>query len=137
MKKFYLMLPIFLLVGCEGHYRYPCQDPANWDKKECNNEICSAEGSCTSDVLGKNYDSKSSLEQSLQTNNVELSNSDIPDDSAKHTKPKDSKPERVNTEENDTSENIQEELERNVIDAEPELTMDTVVETAEHNEATK
>lgn len=129
-----------MLAGCEGHYRYPCQDPANWDKKECNNEICNAEGSCTDDVLGKNYTAKTSLEQNLQTDDIELSNSEMPDDSAKLTKPKGTKSKRVNTEENDTSELNQETLDRNVLDAsdaEPELTMDTVVETAEHNEATK
>jgi hypothetical protein len=129
-----------MLAGCEGHYRYPCQDPANWDKKECNNEICSAEGSCTDDVLGKKHTAKTSLEQNLQTDDIELSNSEMPDDSVKLTKPKGTESKRVNTEENDTSEINQETLDRNVLDAsdaEPELTMDTVVETAEHNEATK
>ena len=42
---------LILLSGCEGRYRYPCQDPANWGKTECNNEVCKAEGTCTSDVL--------------------------------------------------------------------------------------
>jgi len=52
MKKLLLVLPFALLAGCEYHYRYPCQDPANWGKAECNNEICKADGECTSDVLG-------------------------------------------------------------------------------------
>ena len=41
------------LVGCEGRYRYPCQDPANWGRTECNNDVCKAEGTCTSDTLAK------------------------------------------------------------------------------------
>lgn len=43
---------LMMVVGCDGHYRYPCQDPNNWDKAECNNEVCKAEGECTADVLG-------------------------------------------------------------------------------------
>lgn len=44
-----------LLSGCgyDGHYRYPCQDPANWEKAECNPPICEATGTCTKDVIGK------------------------------------------------------------------------------------
>jgi hypothetical protein len=49
----YIFLIIFFLVGCEYHYRYPCQDPKNWKKTECNNEICKVEGECTEDVLDK------------------------------------------------------------------------------------
>lgn len=49
--KVILLLPILLLAGCNSQYRYPCQDPDNWGKAECNNEVCKAEGECTSDVL--------------------------------------------------------------------------------------
>ena len=43
------------LTGCgyQGFYRYPCQDPANWEKAECNPPICEATGTCTKDVIGK------------------------------------------------------------------------------------
>jgi hypothetical protein len=51
MRIITIILPLLLLAGCDGHYRYPCQDPANWGKTECNNEVCKAEGTCTSDVL--------------------------------------------------------------------------------------
>ena len=51
MRIITIILPLLLLAGCDGHYRYPCQDPANWGKIECNNEVCKAEGTCTSDVL--------------------------------------------------------------------------------------
>ena len=36
--------------GYSGFYRYPCQDPTNWVKEECKPPICSASGSCPSDV---------------------------------------------------------------------------------------
>jgi hypothetical protein len=51
MKAILILSVAFLLAGCNSQYRYPCQDPANWGKAECNNEICKAEGDCTSDVL--------------------------------------------------------------------------------------
>jgi len=44
-----------LLTGCgyDGHYRYPCQDPANWEKAECNPPICESTGTCTRDIIGQ------------------------------------------------------------------------------------
>ena len=39
--------------GYQGSYRYPCQDPANWNNAECNPPICEASGTCTKDVIGK------------------------------------------------------------------------------------
>jgi hypothetical protein len=42
------------LSGCgyDGHYRYPCQDPDNWESAECKPPVCQATGTCTSDLLG-------------------------------------------------------------------------------------
>lgn len=42
------------LSGCgyDGHYRYPCQDPANWENAECQPPVCEATGTCTTDLLG-------------------------------------------------------------------------------------
>lgn len=42
--------------GYDGHYRYPCQDPINWESPECNPPLCEATGTCTVDLLG--YDPK-------------------------------------------------------------------------------
>jgi len=51
-----LFAGLFLLVitGCgyDGSYRYPCQDPTNWEKAECNPPVCEASGTCTKDLLG-------------------------------------------------------------------------------------
>ena len=44
----FLLLP--LLVACEENYRYPCQDPDNWDKKMCQKPYCSANGTCPEDL---------------------------------------------------------------------------------------
>lgn len=54
MRNILFLSVAFLLAGCNSQYRYPCQDPANWGNEECNNEICKAEGECTSDVLEPN-----------------------------------------------------------------------------------
>ena len=51
-------LMVLALSGCgyDGHYRYPCQDPANWQNAECNPPICEATGTCTKDLVGENVD---------------------------------------------------------------------------------
>jgi len=43
-----LLLP--LLVACSENYRYPCQDPDNWDKQICKKPWCSANGTCPEDL---------------------------------------------------------------------------------------
>lgn len=53
----------FALTACnfDGSYRYPCQDPANWDKDECKPPICTVNGACPEDLVGDliNQDSNS------------------------------------------------------------------------------
>ena len=51
MRYFLLVMMIFL-GGCENVYRYPCQDPANWNVEFCSSKQCAADGHCTRDVLG-------------------------------------------------------------------------------------
>ena len=38
---------VFAIAGCSDQYRYPCQDPANQNSKECNPPECVADGTCT------------------------------------------------------------------------------------------
>jgi len=42
------------LSGCgyQGHFRYVCQDPVNWEAAECKPPVCEATGTCTKDLLG-------------------------------------------------------------------------------------
>lgn len=55
MKR--LALPLlalaFMLTGCgyDGHYRYPCQDPTNWETADCKPPICTANGACPEDLV--------------------------------------------------------------------------------------
>jgi predicted small lipoprotein YifL len=48
-----LTLVCLSLTGCgyQGQYRYPCQDPANWELSECNPPECEASQTCTKDVI--------------------------------------------------------------------------------------
>jgi hypothetical protein len=53
MRKWILFfVPLFfVLTGCiEERYRYPCQDPENWENKECKKPYCSANGTCPEDL---------------------------------------------------------------------------------------
>jgi len=47
-----LFVAALLLVGCEDTYRYPCQDPANKDKPECNRPACEGDGMCYDSLNG-------------------------------------------------------------------------------------
>jgi hypothetical protein len=47
-----LFLTALLLVGCSDTYRYPCQDPANANKEECNRPACEADGMCYDTLSG-------------------------------------------------------------------------------------
>jgi hypothetical protein len=55
MKKLIIILSSAILLtacGYDGSYRYPCQDPANWEAVECNPPLCEASGTCTKDLIG-------------------------------------------------------------------------------------
>jgi hypothetical protein len=40
MKIALLFLAMLALVGCEDRYRYPCQNPDNFHKPECQKPKC-------------------------------------------------------------------------------------------------
>ena len=53
MKKAMFLLALSLtLIACEDTYRYPCQDPANKDKAECNRPACEGDGMCYDSLNG-------------------------------------------------------------------------------------
>ena len=156
MRIITIILPLLLLAGCEGHYRYPCQDPANWGKTECNNEICKAEGTCTSDVLAPagsrefgntQTESESSEKLSTEDSETEISSSGC-NEPAKLSYNNDGE-ERVfnvkNKMELPKGEEIVMDPEGDEYEApsrtppsmEEPLTMNTVVDTAAHNAAVK
>jgi hypothetical protein len=44
------VLTALLASGCEDRYRYFCQDPENFDTKECTVN-CKGDGTCPSDII--------------------------------------------------------------------------------------
>lgn len=57
MSALKILASIFLVIslsscGYDGHYRYPCQDPANWGTAECKPPICVTNGACPEDLVG-------------------------------------------------------------------------------------
>ena len=50
-KLAWVLLPAaLLLAGCGERYRYPCQNPENWDQKMCQKPFCTANGTCPEDL---------------------------------------------------------------------------------------
>ena len=49
-----LIIPFvaLLLTSCSDTYRYPCQDPANKDKEECNRPACEVDKMCYDTLNG-------------------------------------------------------------------------------------
>ena len=45
-----ILLLILLLAGCSDVYRYPCQNPDNWEHKVCKKPYCNANGTCPEDL---------------------------------------------------------------------------------------
>lgn len=54
MKRLIFCFSFLLVSSCgyDGHYRYECQDPENWDAEECNPPLCLVDGMCTETLLG-------------------------------------------------------------------------------------
>jgi hypothetical protein len=50
-----IILLCLLLASCEDNYRYPCQNPHNWEKEDCKPPICSVNQNCP-DMLIKPED---------------------------------------------------------------------------------
>jgi hypothetical protein len=50
MKLVFVIAVGLLLAGCDERYRYPCQDPRNWEKEICKKPFCSGNGTCPEDL---------------------------------------------------------------------------------------
>lgn len=73
MKYILLSMLVLSLVACEENYRYPCQDPENWDTKQCKKPHCSANGTCPEDLT--HYE-KNKVQGQLPVEQVEPSKGD-------------------------------------------------------------
>lgn len=41
-----VLVAVLALAGCQERYRYPCQDPANFGKEECQRPLCQFSQQC-------------------------------------------------------------------------------------------
>jgi hypothetical protein len=48
---FLLILPIGLAIFGGDRFRYPCQDPKNWDKEVCQKPLCDVTRTCPEHVF--------------------------------------------------------------------------------------
>lgn len=46
-----LLLPLGLAYFSGDRYRYPCQDPANWDKEICKMPLCDVNRTCPEHIF--------------------------------------------------------------------------------------
>lgn len=46
-----LLLPLTLAIFSGDRFRYPCQDPANWDKDFCKVPICDVTRTCPEHIF--------------------------------------------------------------------------------------
>ena len=46
-----LLLPLGLAYFSGDRYRYPCQDPKNWDKEFCQKPLCDVNRSCPEHIF--------------------------------------------------------------------------------------
>lgn len=46
-----LVLPLGLAMCSKEQFRYPCQDPANWDKDFCKMPLCDVTRSCPEHIF--------------------------------------------------------------------------------------
>jgi hypothetical protein len=70
MKYAFFILAALLLTGCDERYRYPCQDPENWDKQECKKPWCSANGTCPEDLTHYEKKNLNGLPMPPQQNDI-------------------------------------------------------------------
>jgi hypothetical protein len=46
-----ILLPLALAVFGGDRFRYPCQDPANWDKEMCKKPLCDVTRQCPEHIF--------------------------------------------------------------------------------------
>ena len=51
-----IFVPLLLAIFGGDRYRYPCQDPDNWDKAECKKPICEINRQCPEHIFKGNDD---------------------------------------------------------------------------------
>jgi hypothetical protein len=69
-----LLLPLGLAFFSEERFRYPCQDPANWDKDFCQRPLCDVTRTCPDHIFKGQRDPKlGSTNESNKTTTTSVS----------------------------------------------------------------
>lgn len=53
-----ILVPLLGLAGCEQAFRYPCQNPENWDRPECKRPVCEVNRDCPDLIFKDNTNIK-------------------------------------------------------------------------------
>ena len=56
--KIVCLMVLVMLSACEDRFRYPCQDPQNWQNTECKPPICTATGTCPEQLVKTEQEKK-------------------------------------------------------------------------------
>jgi hypothetical protein len=51
MKIWCALLLTMLVTACGDQYRYPCQDPANWNRDICKKPLCDINRTCPEHIF--------------------------------------------------------------------------------------
>jgi hypothetical protein len=62
-----LVLPLGLAMCSGDRFRYPCQDPANWDKDFCKPPICDVTRTCPEHIFKGQRDPRLGIPKDGQT----------------------------------------------------------------------
>lgn len=41
-----IIILLTFLIACSDRFRYPCQDPTNWNEPDCKPPLCTSTGTC-------------------------------------------------------------------------------------------
>ena len=75
-----LLFPLGLALFSEDRFRYPCQNPANWDKDICKMPLCDVTRTCPEHIFKGQRDPRLGPpnEQNKTTNTPVLGSSIVP-----------------------------------------------------------
>lgn len=65
-----LLLPLGLAFCSEERFRYPCQNPDNWEEPMCQKPICEVTRTCP-ELIFKGKEPKGHNNESNKTNNIQ------------------------------------------------------------------
>ena len=58
MAGILILLPLALAIFGGDKFRYPCQDPANWDSAQCQKPLCDVTRTCPEHIFKGQRDPK-------------------------------------------------------------------------------